>query len=165
MCGEDYCETCHPDDNMVAWTEGKHHRRPTFGDYNQRRVAMWRRQETFDGLYLTKRAAAREFPEYLRMQPHAVNVFATLAQPHYDRFVAALPDFARFVGNYVSDACRKPDGRRRKRRERAQQRARILHYLLNDGATAAMRQMHEILRRPIPSWIALEEPVPLPMAA
>jgi hypothetical protein len=97
MCGSDYCETCTPDAFMVAWTLGRHHTTPTFGDGAQQWVATSKRKSVFEQLLKGDRAAAMEFPEFLELHTTAVCQFADLAYFHFDRLVARVTDFADYV--------------------------------------------------------------------
>lgn len=113
-----------------------------------------------------------EFPEFLQVHTAAVCQFADVAQQYFDRLVAKMPDFASYVSENPRPVWNHGSGKRnRKRRISANQRWRrdtIYDFLLKvrGPRAAAMRQMHELVSREVPSWLALPDaPVEMALAA
>ena len=173
MCGIDYCATCPPTPPIVAWTEGRTHVRPKFGDGAQTMVAEYKRRTLLRRLVQEDPATAMQFPDYLAADDSLgpwVDHFASEARGFYDAFCAKIPAFSIYVYKHPVHHGRGLRGnKQRKARQRATRQARTLHisvFLFKEGGIAALRQMTTIAGRPMPPLrCEVVQPIEMAMAA
>lgn len=161
MCGQDYCETCEPDAFMIAWTEGKHHTTPKFGDGAQEMVASRKRLETYRDVMQTDRTKAMEFPEFLWYSNGGVVWrFAQAVSKSFTTLVARVPSFAGYVAEHPRPVSAYESGKAgRKRRKRANKAWRphcIADFVQRKGGISALREMYAVvgdIAPPPPDWL------------
>lgn len=160
MCGLEYCQTCQPDLAIIAWTEGRAHQTPRFGDYAQRcvaerkRAAMWSRIKTEDP------ALAMEFPEFMHHHRKELRPFLDYMVIYFDRLRARVPVFAAYIAEHpASPSGGKGKSRRRRQRNRRRSWMRNLvhNFFFVDrfGMASILRQMLAAIDQPMPVWLVV----------
>src|SRR3989344_2337428 len=158
MCGLEYCQTCQPNDFITAWTDGRHHKIPMFGDSAQRMVAERKRYQTYTRVLTESPSAAMTFPEFLcDTHRSSVEQFAIQASHNFDHLLTLLPAFTRYFNEHPRPHKISERGKRgrklRKRANRAWRQHCIVHFVLYEGGIEMLRQMHVVLGRKLPEWL------------